>query len=110
MVFHVPSNGVFTVLAKSKDDKALEWSKEFKDLDEIGEDGVKMMASTGILLPGRNLEESLSMHISSRVEFTLRRLTKCYTPEEREFPPKLLAYYEGKLADLKKEMHLGNLL
>ncbi|KAF7129321.1 hypothetical protein RHSIM_Rhsim10G0141000 [Rhododendron simsii] len=91
LVSHVPSNGVFTVLAKSKDDKALEWSKEFKDLDEIGEDSVKMMARA---------ESSLA----------LRRLTKCYTPGEKEFPPKLLAYYEGKLADLKKEMHLGNLL
>lgn len=74
MVFHVPSNGVFTVL--SKDDKALEWSKEFKDLDEIGEDGVKMMASTGILFPRRNLEESLSMHIRSRVEFSIEALDK----------------------------------
>ncbi|KAG5546492.1 hypothetical protein RHGRI_018620 [Rhododendron griersonianum] len=48
LVFHVPSNGVLTVLAKSKD-KPLEWSTEFKDLDEIGEDGVKMMECSNAL-------------------------------------------------------------
>ncbi|KAI8535902.1 hypothetical protein RHMOL_Rhmol10G0211200 [Rhododendron molle] len=66
----VDNNGVFTVLAKSKDDKALEWSKEFKDLDEIGEDGVKTMASMGI----------------SRVEFSIEALDKMLYTRRKGVP------------------------
>ncbi|KAG5546497.1 hypothetical protein RHGRI_018622 [Rhododendron griersonianum] len=108
LVFHVPSNGVLTVLAKTKD-KALEWSTELKDIDEIGEDGVKMMANAAIL-QRRNVEESLIMHIRSRVEFSIEGIDKLLYTRRKEIPPGPLADYEGKLAELKKKMHIGNLL
>ncbi|KAH7855206.1 hypothetical protein Vadar_022326 [Vaccinium darrowii] len=105
--FAVDTDGVLTVLGKSKDEY-LQASLEIPFLNETNEEYVKKMARNAILVARRDREKFLMMQLKSVFEYKINRIHKILNYLKKTIPDKHLVYYENALVDMKKAVDFAS--